>query len=221
MSPRSPTRASPALKAGLKLTAEQEKNWPAVETAIRDLAKQRADRMKARRSRGERREARRGRQCRRSLRPDAIARMRDGADAMTARAAGLKKLADAVRAALQEPRRRPEAPLRRAASHGRPGRHAAPPLAPPRRRPLSEIMNGGGDRLLPRRSPHAKKPPGTPGGFCLRESALLPAFAGQPGLALLHDARLCGLLRKRRPGRIAQLVEQLTLNQRVPGSRNI
>ncbi len=34
------------LKAGLKLTAEQEKNWPAVETAIRDLAKQRADRMK-------------------------------------------------------------------------------------------------------------------------------------------------------------------------------
>ena len=28
-----------ALKAGLKLTAEQEKNWPAVETAIRDLAK--------------------------------------------------------------------------------------------------------------------------------------------------------------------------------------
>src|SRR3569623_1697352 len=32
------------LKAGLKLTAEQEKNWPAVETAIRDLAKARADR---------------------------------------------------------------------------------------------------------------------------------------------------------------------------------
>ena len=36
-----------ALKAGLKLTAEQEKNWPAVETAIRDLAKQRADRASA------------------------------------------------------------------------------------------------------------------------------------------------------------------------------
>ena len=42
------------LKAGLKLTAEQEKNWPAVETAIRDLAKERADRMATRR------EARRG-----------------------------------------------------------------------------------------------------------------------------------------------------------------
>src|SRR5262245_26047814 len=36
-----------ALKAGLKLTAEQEKNWPAVETALRDLAKQRADRANA------------------------------------------------------------------------------------------------------------------------------------------------------------------------------
>src|SRR6476620_2569315 len=36
------------LKAGLKLTPEQEKNWPAVETAMRDLAKQRADRMNAR-----------------------------------------------------------------------------------------------------------------------------------------------------------------------------
>ena len=46
------------LKAGLKLTAEQEKNWPAVETAIRDLAKERAERMKARRPQGSRREAR-------------------------------------------------------------------------------------------------------------------------------------------------------------------
>jgi hypothetical protein len=33
-----------ALKAGLKLTPAQEKNWPAVETAIRDLAKARAAR---------------------------------------------------------------------------------------------------------------------------------------------------------------------------------
>ena len=47
------------LKAGLKLTPEQEKNWPAVETAIRDLAKQRADRMKQRAERrNERRNAR-------------------------------------------------------------------------------------------------------------------------------------------------------------------
>ena len=77
-----------ALKAGLKLTPEQEKNWPAVEAAIRDLAKQRADRMAARR------DARGSDNAQR--RPDAIERLRRGADAMTTRAAGLKKLADAA-----------------------------------------------------------------------------------------------------------------------------
>jgi hypothetical protein len=80
------------LKAGLKLTAEQEKNWPAVETALRDLAKQRAERANAR---AERREARRAGSNATQPAPDAIARMREGADAMTARAAGMKKLADA------------------------------------------------------------------------------------------------------------------------------
>ena len=39
-----------ALHAGLKLTAEQEKNWPAVESALRDLAKQRSERFAARAS---------------------------------------------------------------------------------------------------------------------------------------------------------------------------
>ena len=73
------------LKAGLKLTAEQEKNWPAVEAAIRDLAKERAAR----------REARRGGDNAQQAGPDAIARLRQGADAMTARAASLKRLADA------------------------------------------------------------------------------------------------------------------------------
>ena len=83
------------LKAGLKLTADQEKNWPAVETALRDLAKQRAERMNARAEyRSNRREAGRDNTAARPA-PDAIARMREGADAMTARAAGLKKLADA------------------------------------------------------------------------------------------------------------------------------
>src|SRR4051812_41933617 len=79
-----------ALKAGLKLTADQEKSWPAVETALRDLAKERAMRMNAR---AERREA--GRNNAAAEHPDAVARMRQGADALTARAAGLKKLADA------------------------------------------------------------------------------------------------------------------------------
>jgi hypothetical protein len=82
------------LKAGLKLTAEQEKNWPAVETAIRDLAKQRAERMKQRAERGDaRRDARSGGGDARQS--DTIARLRRGADALSTRAAGLKKLADA------------------------------------------------------------------------------------------------------------------------------
>jgi hypothetical protein len=76
-----------ALKAGLKLSAEQEKNWPAVEAAIRDLAKQRADRAAAMRN---------GRNAQAQARPDAIERLRRGADTMTERAAGLKKLADAA-----------------------------------------------------------------------------------------------------------------------------
>jgi hypothetical protein len=83
------------LKAGLKLTAEQEKDWPAVEAAIRDLARQRADRMKERADRAaERRNARAS--GTEPPRPDAIERLRRGADSMTVRAAAIKRLADAA-----------------------------------------------------------------------------------------------------------------------------
>jgi zinc resistance-associated protein len=83
------------LKAGLKLTTEQEKNWPAIETAIRELAKQRADRMKERADRrAERREARAS--GNEPPRQDAIERLRRGADAMSTRAAALKRFADAA-----------------------------------------------------------------------------------------------------------------------------
>jgi len=71
-----------ALHAGLKLTAEQEKLWPPVETALRDLAKQRSERFAARAS---------------ADRPkDPIERMNLRAEVMGQRAAGLKKLADAA-----------------------------------------------------------------------------------------------------------------------------
>ena len=71
-----------ALHAGLKLTAEQEKNWPALESALRDLAKQRSERFAARAS---------------ADRPtDPIARLALRADAMTQRGAALKKLAEAA-----------------------------------------------------------------------------------------------------------------------------
>jgi hypothetical protein len=75
-----------ALKAGLKLTPEQEKNWPPVEAAIRELAKERFARMEQRHTEREQRQAP----------PDPVQRMRERADAMTAAAAGLKRLADAA-----------------------------------------------------------------------------------------------------------------------------
>jgi hypothetical protein len=72
----------PALHAGLKLTAEQEKLWPPVESALRDLAKQRSERFAARAN---------------ADRPkDPIERMNLRAEVMGQRAAGLKKLADAA-----------------------------------------------------------------------------------------------------------------------------
>ncbi len=71
-----------ALHAGLKLTPEQEKNWPAVETAIRDLAKQRSERFAARASADKPK--------------DPIERLNLRADAMAERGASLKKLADAA-----------------------------------------------------------------------------------------------------------------------------
>ncbi|MBI4273367.1 MAG: Spy/CpxP family protein refolding chaperone [Rhizobiales bacterium] len=78
-----------ALKAGLKLTPEQEKSWPPVENAMRDLAKQRFDRMADFRER-----AREHREGKREF--DPIDGMRRRADAMTAGGAGLKRLADAA-----------------------------------------------------------------------------------------------------------------------------
>lgn len=75
-----------ALKAGLELTPDQQKNWPAFEQAYRDLAKLRADRMKARHEqRGDRVD---------NINP--IERLQKRADALNARGAALKRLADAA-----------------------------------------------------------------------------------------------------------------------------
>ena len=71
-----------AVHAGLKLTPEQEKNWPAVEAALRDMTKQRSERFAARAS---------------ADKPaDPIERLNLRADAMTQQGAALKKLADAA-----------------------------------------------------------------------------------------------------------------------------
>jgi hypothetical protein len=76
-----------ALKAGLMLTPEQERNWPAFEQAARELAKTRLDRINASMA------ARRDRQ------PDAAdptERLRRRAETMSETGAVLKKLADAI-----------------------------------------------------------------------------------------------------------------------------
>jgi zinc resistance-associated protein len=71
-----------AIHAGLKLTPEQEKNWPPVESALRDLAKQRSEHFAAYAS---------------ADRPkDPVEWLALHADMMTQRGAALKKLADAA-----------------------------------------------------------------------------------------------------------------------------
>lgn len=88
------------VKAGLRLTPDQEKFWPPVEAAARDLAKQRVDRFAERRdAMRDRRERRsddmRGQADRRS--PDEMfERFKRRADDMTASAAAMKKLSDAA-----------------------------------------------------------------------------------------------------------------------------
>ena len=74
-----------ALKTGLKLTPDQEKLWPSVETTLRDVAKDRQARMIAWR------ESRKD-----GVKADPIARLRAQADAMSGRAVDLKKIADAT-----------------------------------------------------------------------------------------------------------------------------
>lgn len=71
-----------ALHAGLKLNPDQEKLWPPVETAMRDLSRLRREQREARRERGR-------------MIDDAPGVMRAMADGMTARGEALRKLADA------------------------------------------------------------------------------------------------------------------------------
>jgi zinc resistance-associated protein len=73
-----------ALKAGLRLTPDQEKNWPAFETAWRDIAKARGERMADRKD---------GSGAQGTA--DPVERMRRHAEMMSNAAASLNQLADA------------------------------------------------------------------------------------------------------------------------------
>jgi hypothetical protein len=79
-----------ALKAGLELNPEQEKNWPPLESAMRDLAKQRAERFAAWK---ERREAGDGE----AAEVNPIDRLSRASEFLSARAADLQKLAAAAK----------------------------------------------------------------------------------------------------------------------------
>jgi zinc resistance-associated protein len=79
-----------ALKAGLVLNAEQEKNWPPLESAMRDLAKQRAERLAAWK---ERRDDNQGE----DVEVNPIDRLSRTSERLSARAADLQKLATAAK----------------------------------------------------------------------------------------------------------------------------
>ena len=74
-----------AVHAGLKLNADQEKLWPAVESAVREFAKLRIDRANARMNAPAD-----------SAKPDPVTRLRERADNMATSAAAMKKIADAA-----------------------------------------------------------------------------------------------------------------------------
>ena len=78
-----------AVHAGLKLTADQEKLWPPVESAVRDLVKIRLDRAAAR-------EAAAAKPADDQAKPDPVARLRKRSENMLASATALKKIADAA-----------------------------------------------------------------------------------------------------------------------------
>lgn len=79
------------LKALLRLTPEQERHWPALETALREAATLRGQRATERQQR-----FREMRENREAARPDPVQRLRAAADRMAQNAAMARKIADAA-----------------------------------------------------------------------------------------------------------------------------
>jgi LTXXQ motif family protein len=77
-----------AVHAGLKLNDDQEKLWPPVEAAVRDLVKLRIDRANARMQTDDQKDTQQA--------DDPVTRLRERADNMAATAAAMKKIADAA-----------------------------------------------------------------------------------------------------------------------------
>jgi len=83
-----------AMKAGLELTPDQAKNWPAFEQAVRDMAQLRVDRIKAREAQDQQQSQQQAQQPeQQAMSP--FDRLSRRADNMSKRSAALKKVADA------------------------------------------------------------------------------------------------------------------------------
>jgi hypothetical protein len=78
-----------ALKAGLELTSDQTKNWPAFEAALRNMVQLRIDRIKARQA------AQQQDQAQSQTPASPFDRLAKRADAMSKRSVALKQIADA------------------------------------------------------------------------------------------------------------------------------
>jgi hypothetical protein len=83
-----------AVHAGLKLTADQEKLWPPVESAVREFVKLKLDRANARAARAAAAASAQGDAPKPAV--DPVARLRSRADRMLASATVMKKVADAA-----------------------------------------------------------------------------------------------------------------------------
>lgn len=86
-----------ALKAGLELTPDQQKNWPAFEQSLRELAQLRTQRIEARQARAQQGQtSQEGQTAQPSQGPnDPFDRLEHRADNMAKTSAALKKVADA------------------------------------------------------------------------------------------------------------------------------
>jgi hypothetical protein len=100
------------LKAGLKLSPAQEKNWPALEAALRELAKTRRARVAELRDQS----------LQRVAHPNAIAALHERARLLSEHAADLEKLSEAAKPlydSLDDAQKRRFGLLLRAAAHHR------------------------------------------------------------------------------------------------------
>ena len=139
-----------ALKAGLELTPDQMKNWPAFEQALRDVAQLRMQRMQARQARLQQGETpQQGATPQQGQTPTSpFDRLARRADSLAKTSAALKTARRCRRAALSEPDRCAEGAFHDALAHAAPASSPQDGLQRRQRRRRAPRRS----RLRPRRS---------------------------------------------------------------------